>query len=417
MKLKSYEIDSYRSCLRTKSPLQDTLTGLIGINGSGKSNILNSLVLLKKMVRSRPLTRDEDSPSRNKCRITAEIEYQKKTLFMRGIIEYETDEHNHDEVYSSQLKFNFREFLNYPKWINIPLQLFSLTNPFSTSINKPLMDSRWMDIIQYYHINQEDFNFIRTRRIGQLLNAVFNFFDGINYYSASQFSDPSRCPVSMELEENRPSRRVRVGGVGHERFIFDLYQSWKAKNIQFKRYINTVGNEGIGLVDNVQFTEIDIPSSSYEVTVGGKIQKIERNRLLVVPNFSINNIELSPNQLSEGTFKTLALVYYILNDDSKLLLIEEPEVCVHHGLLSSIISLIKTQSKQKQIVMSTHSDFVLDHLEPENLLQVKWIPNKGTIATPLNRAISKNDYKELKIYLKESGNLGEYWKESGFEND
>jgi len=170
------------------------------------------------------------------------------------------------------------------------------------------------------------------------------------------------------------------------------------------------------MVDKIEFLEVVLPSSYYEVIAGGKVKKIERNRLLVVPTFTVNNTQLSPNQLSEGTFKTLALVFYILTDVSALLLIEEPEVCVHHGLLSSIISLIETQSKKKQIVMSTHSDFVLDHLDPENLLLVKWLPEKGTLATPLKKSMSKNDYEALRVYLKESGNLGEYWKEGGFEN-
>ena len=98
-------------------------------------------------------------------------------------------------------------------------------------------------------------------------------------------------------------------------------------------------------------------------------------------------------------------------------MIEEPEVCIHHGLLSSIISLIKSQSKQKQIVISTHSDFVLDHLDPENLVLVKRQPNKGTKATQLSKSMSTNDYKVLREYLEESGNLGEYWREGGLDNE
>jgi hypothetical protein len=58
----------------------------------------------------------------------------------------------------------------------------------------------------------------------------------------------------------------------------------------------------------------------------------------------------------------------------------------------------------------------LDHLDPENLLLVKWVPAKGTIATPLDKSMSKNEYEALRLYLKESGNLGEYWKEGGFGN-
>jgi len=416
MKLRSFEIDSYRSCIKTKFTLQDQLTGLIGINGAGKSNILNALMLLKKIYRARPPMRDKESSSRSKCHIAAEIEHQKKILFIKGNVTYETDEHNYDEVYLSELKFNFREFADYSKWINIPIQLLIDPGPF-TVVDEAQPEIIQMSLFRYFPFKDYDDyeRILKSRKIQRLLSNVATLFDGINYYSASQFSDPSRCPVSIELEENRPVRRPR-SGTGHDQFMLDLYKSSKANDTQYKRYSNTVGNDGIGLVDEIQFLEMEMPSSYYEVKAGGKIRKIERNRLLVVPRFTINNTELSPNQLSEGTFKTLALVFYILTDDSKLLLIEEPEVCIHHGLLSSIISLIETQSKKKQIVMSTHSDFVLDHLDPENLLLVKWLPDRGTIATPLNKSMSKNDYLALRIYLKESGNLGEYWKEGGLEN-
>jgi len=263
-----------------------------------------------------------------------------------------------------------------------------------------------------------DFNaFHNFRNKNQhLFPDIVSLFNGINYYSASQVSDPSRCPVSIELEEGRPLKRSR-SYASHEQFIFDLYRTWKEQGKSYKRYLSTVNKEGIGLIDDFEFTEVDMPSSSYEVRSGGKIRKIERNRLLIVPSFSIAGNKLSPNQLSEGTFKTLALLFYVLTDESKLLLIEEPEVCIHHGLLSSIISLIKTHSKQKQIVISTHSDFVLDQLFPENLVLVKRQTNTGTTAKPLSKSMSKNDYKALRRYLEESGNLGEYWREGGFVDE
>jgi len=181
----------------------------------------------------------------------------------------------------------------------------------------------------------------------------------------------------------------------------------------YTRFVNTVNNDGIGLIDDLNFTTVDMPSSSYQVQSGGKIKKIERSRLLIVPSFTISGNILSPNQLSEGTLKTLALLFYVLTDESKLLLIEEPEVCIHHGLLNSIISLIKSQSKKKQIVLSTHSDFVLDQLKPENLLLVQRKGEDGTSANVLTKMLSQNDYKALRSYLEESGNLGEYWKEGG----
>ncbi len=52
------------------------------------------------------------------------------------------------------------------------------------------------------------------------------------------------------------------------------------------------------------------------------------------------------------------------------MILEEPEVCIHHGLLDSILDLILESSEKKQIIISTHSDFVLDKLDPENVFMV-----------------------------------------------
>ena len=158
-----------------------------------------------------------------------------------------------------------------------------------------------------------------------------------------------------------------------------------------------------------------MPTSRIEVKSGGKIKKIEKNRQLIIPQILIDKVELSPNQLSEGTFKTMALAFYLITDENELILIEEPEVCVHHGLLDSIVSLIVSQSNRKQILISTHSDFVLDRLKPENLIIVKKEGVSGTIAKPLSAYLSKNEFKALRNYLSETGNLGEYWKEGGFK--
>lgn len=417
MKLKSLEIQSYRSCIKTVFPLQNELTGLIGINGAGKSNILNAILLLRKICSTGAYLRHEKDPSYNHCRIIAEIVDSKESVLIDGKIFFETDEHNNDNVQISDIKWKFHEKSD---WKNIPMEIIAylerskyVGDLHSTINRRYMLHDKWLFSRRHTKESLSDSEF-------KTINKVVSFFNGINYYSASQFSDPSRSPVSIELEEDRPLRRLR-SFAGHEQFILDLYKSWKvkdkAKEKQYKRYLNTVNKEGIELIDDISFNEVNMPSSSYEVQSGGKIKTIVRNRLLIVPSFSVDGSQLSPNQLSEGTFKTLALLFYILTDESKLLLIEEPEVCIHHGLLSSIISLIKSQSKQKQIVISTHSDFVLDHLDPENLVLVKRQPNKGTKATQLSKSMSRNDYKVLREYLEESGNLGEYWRAGGLDNE
>lgn len=49
--LKRFVIENYRSCLRTSLDLHPNLSVLIGPNGSGKTNILQAVMFLNKMVK------------------------------------------------------------------------------------------------------------------------------------------------------------------------------------------------------------------------------------------------------------------------------------------------------------------------------------------------------------------------------
>jgi predicted ATPase len=135
---------------------------------------------------------------------------------------------------------------------------------------------------------------------------------------------------------------------------------------------------------------------------------------MVIPTVHVGSAQLSFNQLSEGTLRTLALLFYVTTDKSELLLIEEPEVCVHHGLLKSVIEIIKEFGKSKQIIFSTHSEVVVDNLSPEQLLLVRRQEDSGTTVVPISKAMSNTGYAALKKYLAVTGSLGEFWRHSGF---
>jgi hypothetical protein len=242
---------------------------------------------------------------------------------------------------------------------------------------------------------------------------ISEFCRDIKYYSASQFTDPGSSPVSFEVDEEgtRPRfQRYR----GHERILYDMYSAKRAiGDGRYGRFINIVGPQGLGLIDSLTFRSVRTSSATYSVRVGGKVEVRKRNKLLIVPQFKIGGLVLSPNQLSEGTFKTLALLFQVITADSQLLLIEEPEVCVHHGLLSSILELIKNHSQSRQVIISTHSDFVLDHVEPENVFSVSFNKKFGTLVRHIPETLSRKEIAALKNYLAREGNLGEYWREGG----
>ena len=248
-------------------------------------------------------------------------------IVVKADIYYDTNEANLEEIYSAELKIKNTTESN-GKWVEIDADLYEFVEYMYRTQGK-------------VEVNRVQFKKEKPIEETRFAVEVISYLTNISYYSATQFSDPTKCPISLELEDSRLVRPFRKSKT-HEQFIYDLYRAYKSEPKSFNKYINTVNQNGIGLIDNITFFDHNIPSSSLKVRAGGQVEKIERVKNIVVPSIIIDGLNLSPNQLSEGTFKTLALIFYILNDDSDLLLIEEPEVCVHHGLLSSIIELIRT---------------------------------------------------------------------------
>jgi len=407
IKIKSINIRSYRSCINTKLELNNKLTALIGINGVGKSTLLNAILLFERAFHNN-YYRYRNVKGSNICHLNIVIEYKGKDVQIKGKVSFNTDEINLDEITAVDLKWNFKEILGISDWMDIPMDDFSLNriNSFYKG-NVVFLGGGKVYKVEDIKVIEKAIPYVKE---------IIEFLHSTKYYSASQFSNPTTFPNFVEIEEKESIRRNRFLET-NEKFVFDLYQAHISNNKEYKQFLNTINKTGIGLVDDLRWKELPMPTNTFEVHSGGEVIKKEKNRTLVVPSFIIDGNALSPNQLSEGTIRTIALIFYIITDKSRLLLIEEPEVCVHHGLLSSIISLIKTQADNKQIIISTHSDFILDELKPENLVLVKRDSKKGTKAGFLNKILKKSDYLALRRYLKETGNLGEYWKEGGFGNE
>lgn len=404
MFIKKIEIEGYRSCLKTIFELNPHLSILIGPNASGKTNILCAMQLLKKLARERRYQPYREEEPTGQCNLKVWFDLNGKSAVLSSAIKIYTDEDNNDFIFSSDQHWHLKDFMGTAKRYAFPLSYVLegyARGPFYHNFkHRRLTRARG-------HDNVLDV------RIMKILSPIAKFLSEMQYYSASRFTNPADCPVSFEIEkEGERSRGLRLSG--HSRFLFDLYTEYKLTgSLKYSQFLDIIGPKGIKLIDKIRFKEILTSSVDISVRSGGRIKKKKLNKILVIPQFKIGKHELSPNQLSEGTFKTITLLFYLVTESSKILLIEEPEVCVHHGLLTSIIELIKVYSSGKQIVVSTHSDFILDKIKPENVYKVVKQIDKGTQVTHISKSMSRKEFNALKFFLEREGNLGEYWKHGG----
>jgi ABC-type lipoprotein export system ATPase subunit len=400
VKLAKIDIKNYRSCVSTTFEPTQTISALIGPNGSGKTTILSAIQLLIKLHASSNYYRQRSpDPYSSDCVITATFKWNGKNVIYKAQISLINNERNEDEIIGANESWVMPTVIGSRKQILIPLSAVSNGYRYPGQSFKESLVS---------HIEGLSGNQDAAKSAAQAILDISHFIASISYYSASVFTNPSSSPISFEVEGDSMVRRGTIS-VGHKKFLYDLYTAYRDETEDFQNYCSIIGSDGLKLIDHLAFHAIETSSSVYKVLVGGRITNREKKTNLIVPNFFIYGNALSPSQLSEGTFKTLALIFYIMTNHGSMLLIEEPEVCVHHGLLSSIIEMINLYSHEKQIVISTHSDQLIDHIPLESVFKTTR-SEETTSVSSIKSELGAEELQALRDYLQNEGGLGQYWK-------
>ena len=117
------------------------------------------------------------------------------------------------------------------------------------------------------------------------------------------------------------------------------------------------------------------------------------------------NSAVPATRLSDGTLRFLALLSILCHPEPPpLVCIEEPGLGLHPDIIHQVAKLLIEASKRTQLIVTTHSAELVDHLweDPESVVVCERYPDTGT---EFNRL--KKD--ELKDWL-ERYELGELWR-------
>lgn len=110
------------------------------------------------------------------------------------------------------------------------------------------------------------------------------------------------------------------------------------------------------------------------------------------------------HQISDGTLRFMALMTLLLQPIERMpsvIIVDEPELGLHPHALETLLSVMRSVSTNRQIIVSTQSIALVDHLEPEEII----IAERHGFETQFKRL----DSQKLKTWLEEYS-LGELWE-------
>jgi predicted ATPase len=116
------------------------------------------------------------------------------------------------------------------------------------------------------------------------------------------------------------------------------------------------------------------------------------------------------NYISSGTLKMLA--YYILllqPNDHSFIGLEEPENYIHPSFIQDLAEFCRETSENKQIIISTHSPFFVNEMNPGEV----WVCRRNQDGTTMCENLMEN--KDLINYVENGAKIGHLWSEGFVE--
>jgi len=102
------------------------------------------------------------------------------------------------------------------------------------------------------------------------------------------------------------------------------------------------------------------------------------------------------------------------NISKNIILMEEPELGIHPHQLHQLMTFIKEQSSNKQIILSTHSPMVLDVLGKDELHRIIIASNDDPKKGSQFRHLTEKEMEKARLYM-DGDYLSDYWKYSDLE--
>ena len=403
MKLLDVHIENFKSLKKLDVKLSDKVSLLVGKNNSGKSNFIEALLFLPKIIKKG--SRDEDfkrimygKDTSNELiyELTFQLSEDEKSEFISYLNASDAKKREIDRSLGSKVKYMGRfgiekkileeaiyiyfkdrevklskgiweentynyfilDFINFfGSYDRIESDLTRRKLPKNSTLEKsPLMDSTAKSILQYPLQSRQ----IRPEEY--LLKFIMDFLDKIHQIG------PNR--TSNEVKTIKGDFKLRRDGENLPEVLHSLASS-------NRKCFDRIAAHTKEIIENI--SEIKTP-----------IIEGEQRIYIALTEKPFGNIEYTWNNMSSG-IKEILFLTTLLDSSEKgsLLMIEEPEIHLHGDAIRRFINILSDVIKtdDKQVIMTTHSSTFIDLLSQENLFCV--VKERGnTEIIPLSHEVN-----------------------------
>ncbi len=409
MELKSITVSGYRNIYNTTISFND-LTSLLSSNNYGKSNLLTSIVFGLTFIQQHPKIKqnmmDDVKCIPNLKKMDNNIfsfTLDGETIFEgeKCLISYsfafnwaETNESNNGKIIFELLKIkNDSQIATtyITRENNSALYKPSRTGRCTSSIS---IESNELVINKLFAFDNLFYNSL-LKEIQNINVYVDRHFDTNLGYGITFMSEQELTDLTLKPEINIPKT---------------LYRIKKNHKDKFTLLVNVFTSLFPSIKNLYVYETSAMIAPQMKIKSDNIIQNFsDKYYLLFVEDKNINS-PINFLAMSDGAKRILLLLTFVVLaelNNYDLICIEEPENSIHPGLLRKFLYTISELSGNTKLLFSSHSPYLINYMQPENLYL--GLPNSNGVATFKKLKTNTNAMKRLIKNIQSTNmQLGDY---------
>jgi predicted ATPase len=397
--LRSVRIQNTRSCRDTRMDLGRPVTALVGRNGVGKTNIIQTIGwIVQSATRASPIQWHEvhqTQPEESAVQLTLDVGATAYDYILSipplwphsgGRTAVEIRE------YLRLLPSDGGDVITLLERSGEEVRVRDLSSPIRVGASTPAIGALSSLLPD-------------GTPLGMHLRCLSDSMQTVSYYG---LESPGEYRQTLLRERDYRDWRLThfpTGPVSNSVSMRLLYM-YREDRAMLQEFLDLLGEKGLGLLADFKIHEMQFPGVTPPTEKNGsEVDTVYVPFFIPARGIGGTGRSFGLDSLSAGTQRIIQMAVALLFDRRTTMMVEQPEDCIHPGLLRKLLDLFRSYSDRTQIVFSTHSPAVLDMLKPEEILLVT-APEGNTEV----RGLSPHEMSVARQFLQEEGALSEFYE-------